>query len=87
MAEFGEAKLDGFADIREGFGHGLTLRIAAGNGGTDHDVAALVRVGLEEDFEIARGHWIHRSGGDSAKQAMTERRAAQSRHFGAQCKR
>jgi len=46
----------GFADIGEGLGDGLALRVTAGDGGADHDVAAIVLIGLEKDFEVAGGH-------------------------------
>ena len=72
-----DAEVDGFADVGEGLRDGLSLGVATGNGGADHDVAAVVGIGFEEDFEIAGGHWIHRSGGDSATQAMRWMRATQ----------
>jgi hypothetical protein len=37
-------------------GHRFALRIAAGNGRTNHDISAVVFVGFEKDFEIACGH-------------------------------
>jgi hypothetical protein len=51
-----EAEVDGFADVGEGFGNGLALRVAAGDRRTNHDVAAVVLVGLEKNFEVAGGH-------------------------------
>jgi len=32
------------------------LRVAAGDGGANHDIAAVVLVGFEKDFEIACRH-------------------------------
>lgn len=58
-----EAEVDGFADVGEGFGNGLALRVAAGDRRTNHDVAAVVLVGLEKDFEVAGGHGVHHSPG------------------------
>ncbi len=57
-----EAKVDGFADIGEGLGDGLALRVTAGDGGADHDVAAIVLIGLEKDFEVAGGHALSTGG-------------------------
>lgn len=51
-----KAEVDGFADIGEGLGDRLALGIAAGDRGADHDVAAIVLIGLEKNFEVACGH-------------------------------
>jgi hypothetical protein len=51
-----DTEVDGFADVGEGFGYGLALGVAARDGGSNHDVAAVVLVGLEKNFEIAGGH-------------------------------
>jgi hypothetical protein len=46
-----EAKVDGFADIGEGLGDGLALRVTAGDGGADHDVAAIVLIGSRKTLK------------------------------------
>src|SRR6267378_5869116 len=61
-------EVDGLANVREGFRNRFSLGIATRNGRADHYVTAVVGVGLEEDFEIAGGHWTHRSGEDSSRQ-------------------
>lgn len=53
-----KAQVDGFADVGEGFGHGLSLGIAAGDGRTNYDITGVVLIGLEKYFEIAGSHGV-----------------------------
>src|SRR5712672_1843493 len=74
-------EVDGLANVREGFRNRFSLGIATGNGMADHYVTAVVGVGLEEDFEIAGGHWTHRSGEGSSRQALGEIEATQCKRL------
>lgn len=66
-----EAKIDGFADVCQSFRDSFALGIAAGKRGAHHNVAAVVFVRLEKDFEIACGHLLHPSEAATMPQAAS----------------